>query len=432
MEKNSILDFSILDFSNEVLLQIFSNISLESWSKTKRTCKKFKEIGDVIFDPTIEKGFFMEACFSGMTESVRFLLKDERIDPFYEKNSSLNFAIRRGHDEIVNLIINHPKFSFEKHHISSQSLWIAAAKGFPKVLEIFLKKDKEFDFPVYAKVEYCVQDNFDESGLIIEVMIQKDYKELLLLSLPHIKKFIEKGFVENKKQKIIEESDGDQSSESEEEEEQKEGKYKYGDEDEDYKVSSSENESESENEMEKEKKEIEMSSPDEDNYDDEEDLNYHKQNFCRILLIASAMKKNEKFFLEILKFDQIDFDGIPLKLIEFGLHKLLKPVIEHKNFNINEHCNPIKLMLKAITMISKESVKAILDIEVFDALELGTIAINKMGEIASKNHELINDYYGELREEVLNHPRYIESVINRRYQTRNNGIPKLAKKRKFK
>lgn len=89
-----------------ILCTIFSFISFDSWSSTKRVCKRWNSEASIIFDPSIKDNVaILRACAFGFTKAVEYLLKDSRINPGVNDNQPIIAASGFGHADIVSLLL---------------------------------------------------------------------------------------------------------------------------------------------------------------------------------------------------------------------------------------------------------------------------------------------------------------------------------------
>ena len=72
----------------------------------KISCKKFLELGLIVFDLSIDDNKALKySCENGYLEFVKLLLKDKRTNPSNSNNYAIRYARHSGHLEIVKLLL---------------------------------------------------------------------------------------------------------------------------------------------------------------------------------------------------------------------------------------------------------------------------------------------------------------------------------------
>lgn len=96
-------------------------------------------------EEAFQNEYFKMTCELGEIEHCMIMLIDNRFDPSYNNNSSLNIAIRNNHESIVNLLINDPRIEktilnkSDKNILENLIMW-ACQYNHPSTLEILLSK----------------------------------------------------------------------------------------------------------------------------------------------------------------------------------------------------------------------------------------------------------------------------------------------------
>eukprot|EP01118_Nematostelium_gracile_P010240 TRINITY_DN3512_c0_g1_i1.p1 TRINITY_DN3512_c0_g1~~TRINITY_DN3512_c0_g1_i1.p1 ORF type:complete len:244 (+),score=54.31 TRINITY_DN3512_c0_g1_i1:70-801(+) len=92
---------------NEIYFEIFSFVRFQGldWLNVKSTCKRWKQIADVAFNPKQVRALQRMLDVDAKEESIIKLLEDERIDPSAEMNRAIRIASQKGWIELVNRLL---------------------------------------------------------------------------------------------------------------------------------------------------------------------------------------------------------------------------------------------------------------------------------------------------------------------------------------
>src|SRR5258708_4250095 len=86
----------------EILTLIFSLVQPTYWFGLLCSCRKCNSVGQVVFDPSINKNMaIQQVCQNGNVTAVKYLLKDKRVDASTMNNFPVRIASKNGHSNVV-------------------------------------------------------------------------------------------------------------------------------------------------------------------------------------------------------------------------------------------------------------------------------------------------------------------------------------------
>lgn len=134
---------------------------------------------DKKMDPTAENNYALHvSCVYGRNSVVEVLLKDPRIDPSAEDNTAIIVAANHGNHKIVDMLIKDPRVDPSAQE--NMALRVSASLGYHKVVDILLK-DPRVDPYVDNNVairKACVNGNKKAYGTLKRYFVEKQ-KECL-------------------------------------------------------------------------------------------------------------------------------------------------------------------------------------------------------------------------------------------------------------
>ena len=129
----------------EITIEIFELIPIKQLNRSyiKRVCKKWLEMGNKIFDPSISNNhYFLWACENGKTECVKMMLRDKRVNPAIPNSWTLERASENGHTEIVRELLKDKRIDPTSR--SNYSIQMASRNGHLGVVKL-LSADPRVD-----------------------------------------------------------------------------------------------------------------------------------------------------------------------------------------------------------------------------------------------------------------------------------------------
>jgi len=132
---------SMQNLPNEILWNIFRFVGRDNWLSALLTCRNWKSIGTYVFDPSIEQNRAIRvASRKGKLESVKFLLKDHRVNPSTHRNLPIRHAAAYGHHKIVRELLKDSRV--DPSAFGNQALMLAIRNRYPKVVKLLIQDIK--------------------------------------------------------------------------------------------------------------------------------------------------------------------------------------------------------------------------------------------------------------------------------------------------
>lgn len=158
---------TIVDDNLKDIIQYTAN---NDWFSVLLTCKRFHGIAKKIFDPSINNNeAIIYSCLRGQVESVKYLLKDTRVNPTAKRNCSIIYASAHGYLEIVKELLKDPRVQPQEDILELDALDYACKNGYLEIVKVLLK-DPRVDPTVGGS--YCLSEacQWDQLEIVKELL----------------------------------------------------------------------------------------------------------------------------------------------------------------------------------------------------------------------------------------------------------------------
>lgn len=134
------------------------------------TCKRFHKIAKEVFDPSRNNdAAIIYSSKNGQLESVKYLLKDPRVNPTAKRNCSIIYASAHGYLEIVKELLKDPRVQPQEDILELDALDYACKNGYLEIVKVLLK-DPRVDPTVGGS--YCLSEacQWDQLEIVKELL----------------------------------------------------------------------------------------------------------------------------------------------------------------------------------------------------------------------------------------------------------------------
>jgi len=148
------------DFPDEIILRILSFCKLSN--SLFAVDKRFERLCNSLFDPSLYDNYYIKKSSSrGDHNSIKKLLKDDRVNPSCDDNYSIKAASSNGYVLVVDLLIKSEKVDVSK------CIVLGSMKGHYSVVKRLLDISSEMD--IYFSVLFSLKNkNYEILNLLLD------------------------------------------------------------------------------------------------------------------------------------------------------------------------------------------------------------------------------------------------------------------------